>query len=116
MFSKNLEERTDHECDNLESHSFQLKYGNPDDEYGSSQNHDLHLENDASPDNNLVDDATLSIVKTIGNYSAMAKAAENQNIIEKIAWGSESSLDYFLRENQKQVCWHTVCGVKCNKT
>ncbi len=29
---KNLEERIDHECDYLESHSFQLEYGNPDDE------------------------------------------------------------------------------------
>ncbi len=86
----------------MESHSFQLEYGNPDDEYGCSQNHDLHLENDASPDNNFVDDTTLSIIKTDDNYSAMAKAAENQNIIEKTALGNESSLDYFLMENQNK--------------
>ncbi len=30
---KNQEERIDHECDYLESHSFYLEYGNPDDEY-----------------------------------------------------------------------------------
>jgi hypothetical protein len=30
----------------------------------------------------------------------MAKAAENQNIIEKTAWGNESSINYFLMENQ----------------
>jgi hypothetical protein len=48
------------------------------------------LENDACPDNNFVDDATLLIIKTDDNYSAMAKAAENQNIIEKIAWRKES--------------------------
>jgi hypothetical protein len=99
---KNLEERIHHECDYLESHSFQLEYGNPDDEYGCLQNRDLHLENDASLDNNFVDDATLSIIKTDDNYSAMAKAAENQNIIEKTAWGIESSLDYFLMENQNK--------------
>ncbi len=64
------------------------------------KNHDLHLENDASPDNNFVDDAILSINKTDDNYSAMVKAAENQNIIEKTAWGNESSINYFLMENQ----------------
>jgi hypothetical protein len=32
----------------------------------------------------------------------MAKAAENQNIIEKTAWGNKSSLDYFLMENQNE--------------
>ncbi len=99
---KNLEECIDHECDYLESHSFQLEYGHPDDEYGCLQNHDLHLENDASPDDNFVDQATLSIIKTDDNYSAMAKAAQNQNIIEKTAWGNESSLDYFLMENQNK--------------
>ncbi len=99
---KNLEEHIDHECDYFESHSFHLEYGNPDDEYGCSQNHDLHLKNDASPGNNFVDDATLSIIKTVDNYSAMAKTAENQNIIEKTAWGNESSLDYFLMENQNE--------------
>jgi hypothetical protein len=97
---KSLEERIDHECDYLESHFFQLEYGIIDDEYSCLQNHDLHLENGASPDKNFVGDATLSIIKTDDNYSAMAKAAENQNIIEKTAWGNESSLDYFLRENQ----------------
>jgi hypothetical protein len=66
------------------------------------QNHDLHLEHDASPDNNFVDDATLSIIKTDDNYSAMAKAAEDQNIIEKTAWGNESSMKYFLVENQNK--------------
>ncbi len=73
----------------MESHSFHLEYGNPDDEYDCLQNHDLHLENDASPDNNFVHDATLSIIKTDDDYSAMAKAAENQNIIENTAWGNE---------------------------
>jgi hypothetical protein len=96
---KNLEERVDHECDYLKSHSFHLEYGNPDDEYDCLQNHDLHLENDASPDNNFVHDATLSIIKTDDNYSAMAKVAENQNIIEKTAWGNESSMNDFLMEN-----------------
>jgi hypothetical protein len=91
-----------HECDYLESHFFHLEYGNPDDEYGCLQNHDLHLENDASPDNNFVDDATLSIIKTDYNYSLVAKAAENQNIIEKTTWGNESSLDYFFKENQNK--------------
>ena len=99
---KNLEERIDHECDYLESHSFHLEYGNPDDEYDCLQNHDLHLENDASPDNNFVHDATLSIIKTDDNSSAMVKAAENQNIIEKTAWENESSMNYFLMENQNE--------------
>ncbi len=75
----------------MKSHSFYLEYGNPDDEYDCLKNHDLHLVNDASPDDNFVDDATLSIIKTDDNYSAMAKAAENQNIIKKTAWGNESS-------------------------
>ncbi len=43
----------------------------------------------ASPDNNFVDDATLSNIKTDDNYSAMAKAAANQNVIEKTNWGNE---------------------------
>jgi hypothetical protein len=30
------------------------------------------------------------------------KAAENQNIIEKTAWGNESSMNYFLMENQNK--------------
>ena len=84
------------------NYSFHLEYGNPDDEYDFLQNHDLHLENDASPDNNFVHDATLSIIKTDDNYSAMAKAAENQNIIVITAWGNESSMNYFLMENQNK--------------
>ncbi len=56
---KNLEERIDHECDYLESHSFHLEYGNPYDEYDCMQNHDLNLKNDASPEDYFVDDATL---------------------------------------------------------
>ncbi len=83
---KNLRERIDHECDYLQSHSFYLEDGSPDDEYASSQNHDLHLEHDASLDNNFVDDATLSTMKTDDSYSAMAKAAEAHNIIEKLLW------------------------------
>jgi hypothetical protein len=47
----------------LQSHSFYLEDGSPDDKYDSLQNHDFHLEHDASPDNNFVDDATLSIIK-----------------------------------------------------
>ncbi len=50
---KNLEECIDHECDYLERHSFQLECDNPDDEYGCLQSHDLHLENDAKPDDNF---------------------------------------------------------------
>jgi hypothetical protein len=42
MFSQNLEEQIDHECDYLQSNSFYLEDGSPDDEYDSSQNHDLH--------------------------------------------------------------------------
>ncbi len=99
---QNLEEHIDHECDYLESHSFYLEYGNPDDEYDSLQNHDLHLENDASPEDNIVDDATLSIINTNDNYPAMAKAAEDQNIIEKTAWGNEASMNHFLMENQNE--------------
>ncbi len=60
------------------------------------------LEHDASPDNNFVDDAPLSIIKTHNKYSAMVKAAEDQNIIEKIAWINESSMNYFLMENQNE--------------
>jgi hypothetical protein len=99
---KNLEECIDHECDYLQSHSFYLKDASLDDEYDSLQNHDLHLEHYGSPDNNFVDDATFSIIKTDDMYSARAKAAEDQNIIEKTAWGNESSMDYFLMENQNE--------------
>jgi hypothetical protein len=60
------------------------------------------LEHDANPDNNVVDDATLSIIKTDDNYSAMMKAAEAYNIIEKTAWGNESFMNYFLMENQNK--------------
>jgi hypothetical protein len=60
------------------------------------------LEHDASPDNNFVDDATLSIIKTDDNYSAMANTVEDRNIIEKPAWGKESSMNYFLLENQNK--------------
>ncbi len=60
------------------------------------------MEHHASPDDHFVDDATLSIIKTDDNYSAMAKAAEAHNIIEKTAWGNESSMNYFLMENQKE--------------
>jgi hypothetical protein len=84
---KNLEESIDHECDYLQSPSFYLEDGSPDDEYDSLQNNDLHFEHDASPDNNFVDDATLSIIKTDDNHSAVAKAAEDQNIIEKNCLG-----------------------------
>jgi hypothetical protein len=66
------------------------------------QNHDLLLENDASPEDNFVDDATLSIIKTDDNYSAKAKAAEDQNIIEKTAWVNKSSMNCFLMENQNK--------------
>ncbi len=86
----------------MQSHSFYLEDGNPDDEYDSSQNHDLHLEHDGSQNNNIVDDATLSIIKTDSNYSAMAKAAEDQNIIKKTPRGNESSINYFLMENQTE--------------
>jgi hypothetical protein len=34
--------------------------------------------------------------KTDDNYSAMAKAAEDQNIIEKTALGNQSSINIFL--------------------
>jgi hypothetical protein len=86
----------------LQSHSFYLDDGSPDDEYDSLQNHDLHLKHDASPDNNFVDDATLSIIKTDDNYSAIAKAAEAHYIIEKTAWGNETSMNYVLMENQNK--------------
>ncbi len=81
---KILHKRIDHECDYLQSHSFYLEDGSPDDEYASLQNPGLHLENDTSPDNNFVDDATLSVMKTDDNYSEMAKAAEAHNIIKKL--------------------------------
>jgi hypothetical protein len=100
----------------LQIRSFYLEYGNPDDEYDSLQNHDLHLEHDASLDDSFVDDATLSIIKTDGNDSAMAKAAEDQNIIEKTAWGNESSMIFFIYGKSKRACCHPVCGVECNKT
>jgi hypothetical protein len=99
---KNLRERIGHECDYLQSHSFYLEDGSPGDKYASLQNHDLHLEHDASPDDNFVDDATLSIIKTDDNYSAMAKAAEDHNIIEKTAWENESSMNYYFTENQNK--------------
>ncbi len=99
---KNLCVPIDHECDYLQSHSFYLEDGSPNDEYASLQNHDLHLEHDTSPDDNFVDDATLSIMKINDNCSAMAKAAEAHNIIEKAAWGNESSMNYFLMENQNK--------------
>ena len=60
------------------------------------------MEHDASPDNIFVHDATFSIIKTDDNYSAMAKAAENQNIIGNTAWGNESPMNYFLMENQNK--------------
>ncbi len=99
----------------MESHSLQLEYGNPDDEYGCLQNKVLRLENDASPDNNFIDDATLSFIKTDDNYSAMAKAAENQNIIEKLLGEMNHHWIIFLWKS-KRMRWHPVCGVKCNKT
>ncbi len=89
-------------CGYLQSQPFYLEDGSPDDEYDSLQNHDLHFEHDASPDSNFVDDATLSIIKTDDNYSAMAKAAKAHNIIEKTSWGYESSMNYFLMENQNE--------------
>jgi hypothetical protein len=51
---KNLHEHIDHECDYLQSHSFHLEDGSPDDQYASPQNHDLHFEHDASPDKILL--------------------------------------------------------------
>jgi hypothetical protein len=42
---------------------FYSEDGSPDDEYDSLQNHDLHLEHDASPDDNFVDDATFQSSK-----------------------------------------------------
>jgi hypothetical protein len=47
----------------LQSHSFYLEDGSPDDEYDSLQNCDFYFE----PDDNFVDDATLSIIKTDDN-------------------------------------------------
>ncbi len=91
---KNLCGRYDHECDYL--------HGSPDDEYDSSQKHDLYLEHDAIPDNYFVDGATRSAIKTDDNYSAMAKAAEANDVIEKTSWGNDSSMDYFLMENQNK--------------
>ena len=66
------------------------------------QNNYLYLEHDASHDNNFVDEATLSVIKTDDKYRAMAKAAESNDIIEKPAWGNESSMNYFLIENQNK--------------
>jgi hypothetical protein len=81
---------------------FILKDGSPDDECDSLQNHDLYFEHDASPADIFVDDATLSIIKTDDNYSAMAKAAKDHSIIENTAWGNESSMNYILMENQNK--------------
>jgi hypothetical protein len=64
------------------------------------QNHDFHLEHDASPDDNFL--MMQLFIKTDDNYSAMGKAAEDQNIIERTAWGNESSMNYFLMENQNK--------------
>ncbi len=41
-------------------------------------------------------------MKTDDKYSAMAKAAEAHNVIEKTAQGNESSVNYFLMENQNK--------------
>ncbi len=81
---KNLHDRIDHKCDYLLSHSFYLEDGSPDVEYDSSQNYDLHLEHDASPDNNLVDDATLSNIKTDDNYSTLQKQQKLIISLEKL--------------------------------
>ncbi len=99
---KNIRERIDYECDYLQNHSFYLEDGSLDDGYDSSQNHDLHLDHDASLEDIFVDDATLSIIKTDDNYSTMAKAAEDHNIIENTAWGNESSMNSFLVQNQNE--------------
>jgi hypothetical protein len=99
---KNLLGHHDHECDYLQCNILYLEDGSPDDEYYYFQNHGLYLEHDASPDDNFVDEATLSVVKIDDNYCAMAKAAESNDIIEKTAWGNESSMNYFLMENQNE--------------
>jgi hypothetical protein len=104
---KNLCKRIGHECDYLQRHSFYLEDGSPDDEYDFLQNHDLNLEHDASPDNNFVDDATLSIIKTDDNYSAMEKAVEAHSIIEQTNWANESSMNYFFMGNQ-----NTCAGIQ----
>ncbi len=44
----------------------------------------------------------------------MAQSAEINDLIEKTDWGNESSMKYFLMENQ--ACWHTVSSIECNKT
>ncbi len=64
----------------------------------------------AGQDNNFVVDKTnLSVIKTDENHSEMAWSAETNDLIEKTDLGNESSMKYFLMENQsKCACIQSV--------
>ena len=103
---KNLRSIADNECDNSQNHTLCLEDGSPDDYVDFSLNHSQFSEHDTShqhdtnPHNNLVDEETVSVLNE--THRAMTKVADNNHIIERTAWGNQSSMNYFLMENQTE--------------
>jgi hypothetical protein len=72
-----------------------------DDGYDYLQNHYLHFEH-AGQDYNFVVNKKNLVIKSDENHCEMARSAETNDLFEKIDWGNESSMNYFLMENQSK--------------
>jgi hypothetical protein len=91
-----------------------MEHDGQDDAYDYLQNRFLHFEHAGRGDISVVDEMNLKVIKSDENHCEMAQSAEINDLIEKTDWGNESSMKYFLMENQ--ACWHTVSSIECNKT
>ncbi len=87
--------------DYLQNCNLYMVHGGQGDGYDYSQNCFLHFEHAGQDDNFVVDKTNISVIKSDENHFEMARSAET-NDLKKIDWGNESSLKYFLMENQRK--------------
>jgi hypothetical protein len=86
--------------DYLQNSNSYKEHGGQDDGYNYLQNHYLHFEHAGQDDNFVVYKTNLSVIKSDENHCEMAHPAETNYLIDKTVWGNESSMKYFLMENQ----------------
>jgi hypothetical protein len=79
-----------------------VEHGGQDGEYDYLQNCYLYFEHACQDDNFIVDKMNLSVIKSDENHCRMPRSAETNDLIEKTHWGNESSMKYFLMENQSK--------------
>jgi hypothetical protein len=84
----------------LQNPNLYLEHGDQDDGYDFLQNCYLLFEHAGQEDNVVVDKTNLSVIKSDKSHCETAQTAETNNLIEKTDWGNESSMKYFLMENQ----------------